>query len=149
MKNRTNLVLQPSVHLPDTVWTLNHSDSLLQSPAESPVHLSRAMKANAMAQDVSDDGLSKSERLESLRTSNCCESCGPATKGILYLPMSDTLFSDYACAICLDILEDETQVRGLPCGHAFHVTCVDKWLLWRQPCCPVCKAYYKRGPDKV
>lgn len=47
-----------------------------------------------------------------------------------------------SCAICIDTLEDDDDVRGLSCGHAFHASCLDPWLTNRRACCPLCKADY-------
>lgn len=47
-----------------------------------------------------------------------------------------------SCAICIDQLEDDEDVRGLSCGHAFHAHCLDPWLTSRRACCPLCKADY-------
>ncbi|KAK9245858.1 hypothetical protein V1506DRAFT_536839 [Lipomyces tetrasporus] len=58
----------------------------------------------------------------------------------LHPDLADT--SGDACAICLESLEDEDDVRGLTCGHAFHAACIDPWLTTRRACCPLCKADY-------
>ncbi|KAI5847246.1 hypothetical protein DFP73DRAFT_373887 [Morchella snyderi] len=52
-----------------------------------------------------------------------------------------------ACAICLDTIDDDDEIRGLTCGHAFHAQCIDPWLTSRRACCPLCKAdYYTPKP---
>ncbi|KAI2622553.1 hypothetical protein GGR54DRAFT_69181 [Hypoxylon sp. NC1633] len=51
------------------------------------------------------------------------------------------------CAICIDTLEDDDDVRGLTCGHAFHAVCIDPWLTNRRASCPLCKTdYYTPKP---
>ena len=52
-----------------------------------------------------------------------------------------------SCAICIDTLEEDDDIRGLTCGHAFHAGCLDPWLTSRRACCPLCKAdYYTPKP---
>ncbi|PKU66850.1 RING-H2 finger protein ATL40-like [Dendrobium catenatum] len=45
------------------------------------------------------------------------------------------------CAICLRLIEDRDRVRELGnCSHAFHVTCMDRWLDLRRFSCPLCRS---------
>eukprot|EP00931_Biecheleriopsis_adriatica_P124301 TRINITY_DN9942_c0_g1_i2.p1 TRINITY_DN9942_c0_g1~~TRINITY_DN9942_c0_g1_i2.p1 ORF type:complete len:236 (-),score=38.55 TRINITY_DN9942_c0_g1_i2:75-749(-) len=43
------------------------------------------------------------------------------------------------CAICLEDCGADEQLLQLPCGHAFHNSCVKTWLLTRSRQCPLCK----------
>lgn len=54
----------------------------------------------------------------------------------------DLHFTSGTCAICLEILENDDDVRGLICGHVFHSECLDPWLTKRRACCPMCKRDY-------
>uniref|UniRef100_A0A7S1Q5S5 RING-type domain-containing protein n=1 Tax=Neobodo designis TaxID=312471 RepID=A0A7S1Q5S5_NEODS len=42
------------------------------------------------------------------------------------------------CALCMEDLAVGCELRFLYCGHAFHRTCVDDWLL-RKRVCPMCQ----------
>ena len=46
------------------------------------------------------------------------------------------------CAICISTMEQDHDIRGLTCGHAFHIGCIDPWLTARRACCPLCKTDY-------
>jgi len=51
------------------------------------------------------------------------------------------------CPICICELRRGDAVRRLPgCGHAFHKSCIDLWLL-RRADCPLCKRGVLRGSD--
>ncbi|KAH7394588.1 hypothetical protein BKA66DRAFT_410645 [Pyrenochaeta sp. MPI-SDFR-AT-0127] len=45
---------------------------------------------------------------------------------------------DPVCAICLDDLADDAQIRGLRCSHAFHAHCLDEWFTRYNEYCPLC-----------
>jgi len=42
------------------------------------------------------------------------------------------------CQICHENFEEDRFQKSLPCGHPFHMPCVDEWLS-RQATCPVCR----------
>ena len=43
------------------------------------------------------------------------------------------------CVICSTEYLNNSILRVLPCKHAFHVDCIDKWLLHYSKKCPICK----------
>ncbi|CAN6552259.1 unnamed protein product [Malus baccata var. baccata] len=50
------------------------------------------------------------------------------------------LKNPFDCAVCLCEFEGEDKLRLLPkCSHAFHVDCIDTWLLSHSTC-PLCRA---------
>ncbi|KAM7273979.1 hypothetical protein ACFE04_028643 [Oxalis oulophora] len=54
------------------------------------------------------------------------------------------LTEPFDCAVCLSKLSTLDKLRLLPtCSHAFHITCIDTWLLSNSTC-PLC-----RGPISV
>jgi hypothetical protein len=44
-----------------------------------------------------------------------------------------------SCSVCLDDIKSGDKLRKLPCGHSFHLPCIDAWLTERQSTCPLCK----------
>eukprot|EP00397_Hematodinium_sp_SG-2012_P060835 GEMP01079754.1.p1 GENE.GEMP01079754.1~~GEMP01079754.1.p1 ORF type:complete len:285 (-),score=50.26 GEMP01079754.1:131-985(-) len=42
------------------------------------------------------------------------------------------------CMICFDCVVEGQQQRRLPCLHAYHVHCIDRWLA-QSTLCPLCK----------
>ncbi|CAL9007023.1 unnamed protein product [Prunus brigantina] len=45
---------------------------------------------------------------------------------------------DAECCICLSVYDNGAELRGLPCHHHFHCSCIDKWL-YINATCPLCK----------
>ncbi|EME32757.1 E3 ubiquitin-protein ligase RNF128 [Galdieria sulphuraria] len=48
-----------------------------------------------------------------------------------------TCLSTDECSICLESIRVGDYMRKLPCGHIFHATCVERWLLHAHRC-PLC-----------
>lgn len=52
------------------------------------------------------------------------------------------------CSICLGDICDGDSVRPLPgCGHTFHKSCIDLWML-RRADCPLCKRQVTSVPNE-
>ncbi|KAI8710474.1 hypothetical protein NCS52_01564400 [Fusarium sp. LHS14.1] len=46
------------------------------------------------------------------------------------------------CAICIDVLVDQDDVRRLKCTHVFHTSCIDSWFQKHHVDCPLCKSIF-------
>lgn len=42
------------------------------------------------------------------------------------------------CVVCLEDVRPGARMKRLPCGHAFHPRCIDRWLRARGAC-PICQ----------
>ncbi|KAI9074516.1 hypothetical protein K1719_043515 [Acacia pycnantha] len=53
----------------------------------------------------------------------------------------------FDCAVCLCEFSEQDKLRLLPqCGHAFHISCLDTWLLSNSTC-PLCRATISSSSD--
>ena len=77
-------------------------------------------------------------------------------ESVMQLPVrkataADAAGGDRCCAICLESIVAGDRLRSLPCGHSFHVGCIDPWLLRvapkALPSCPLCKASVQDPPS--
>ncbi|RLN15527.1 hypothetical protein C2845_PM02G13760 [Panicum miliaceum] len=51
----------------------------------------------------------------------------------------------YYCCVCISACRDGEEIRSLPCGHAFHRDCVDRWLARCRRTCPLCRLHVGGG----
>lgn len=50
------------------------------------------------------------------------------------------------CSICLEKYVEDTEVRVMPCRHAYHAPCIDGWFRDNQTCC-LCKLNCRQLPE--
>ncbi|KAI8367604.1 uncharacterized protein BYT42DRAFT_586864 [Radiomyces spectabilis] len=53
--------------------------------------------------------------------------------------ITDASCNEVTCVFCLDEFACGDKVRKLPCGHEYHVECIDPWLTLKSASCPLCK----------
>ncbi|CAN6283354.1 unnamed protein product [Urochloa humidicola] len=53
------------------------------------------------------------------------------------------------CCVCISACRDGEEIRWLPCGHAFHRDCVDRWLARCRRTCPLCRLHVGGGVAAV
>ncbi|KAG6518031.1 hypothetical protein ZIOFF_021432 [Zingiber officinale] len=66
----------------------------------------------------------------------------------LYTDLAGSKEEPFDCAVCLCEFDAAAgdELRLLPaCGHAFHLSCIDTWLLSNSTC-PLCRASLSQGP---
>ena len=67
---------------------------------------------------------------------------------LLALRCTDTL-----CPVCYEEYAEGDELRVLPCGHYYHVACIDRWAFSnaaaRMPSCPMCNRPVVDRPSAV
>ena len=48
---------------------------------------------------------------------------------IARLPIEGVNENDGDCAVCLETFKIDIKARVMPCGHKYHLICIDKWLM--------------------
>jgi len=53
-----------------------------------------------------------------------------------------------SCAICLEPVQDQDDIRPLPCNHFFHAQCFDRWFWQAEQTnrCPLCRTIFPDPP---
>lgn len=73
---------------------------------------------------------------------DCTRICSMAEWTEMQAHLSWGSHGSTTCCICLTDISPEARVRGLACGHVFHLDCVGQWFLqdktFELPC-PVCR----------
>lgn len=132
-----------------------HTGSV-QPPEQRKIHEAiRTLPVGRWVTDLDDPASTTSEAPQSAITS------APATSDKLLVALrpstaerakgrrpsaeADVHTNDATCAVCLNDFCAGDELRLLPCGHSFHLKCIDKWLQHarfahyeKEPTCPLC-----------
>ncbi|KAI1906962.1 hypothetical protein LOZ61_006397 [Ophidiomyces ophidiicola] len=85
----------------------------------------------------SESSLNVSQQHESVSNKN--SRCEVPESGLSENQPDKPASAEDCCAVCLDAIKKEKNLRKLACSHIFHADCIDPWLTERFARCPVCK----------
>jgi len=55
----------------------------------------------------------------------------------VYMEIADTESGEIQCAVCLESFCPSDAVRKLHCGHVYHASCFENWILHGEKSCPM------------
>ncbi|CAL9247225.1 unnamed protein product [Arabidopsis halleri] len=89
--------------------------------------------------DLSSSSSPQLQQLFFLHDSGLDQTSIDALPVFLYGNVTMSLKESFDCAVCLNEFSDADKLRLLPvCSHAFHLHCIDTWLLSNSTC-PLCR----------
>ncbi|EOA25266.1 hypothetical protein CARUB_v10018581mg [Capsella rubella] len=89
--------------------------------------------------DLSSSSSPQLQHLFFLHDSGLDQTAIDALPVFLYGDVTMSLKESFDCAVCLSEFSDADKLRLLPvCSHAFHLHCIDMWLLSNSTC-PLCR----------
>ena len=111
----------------DSAW--REEDSSLPSPIRASKHKRRLKKLEQVA---------PAQSLEHWRAGKTEE----------HVETFATVSLTLSCAICLESIEEDEQIRELRCGHIYHANCLELWVEKAHHNCPLCN-YDMLGSEKT
>ncbi|EME30387.1 ring finger protein [Galdieria sulphuraria] len=108
--------------------------TLLEPP--SPIATKEELSLEDKGNDHDDSYKATSWFADSDRNSDT-ETTQVRAKRLKFYFLGQHILPDGVCAVCLEVVEKDSHLRLLPCGHAFHVHCITHWLSYGTRC-PLC-----------
>lgn len=104
-----------------------------------PIPLSPIFQSNRYPAGNSDGFQRQLQQLFRLHDSGLDQSAIDALPVFYYKDIIMRLKQPFDCAVCLCEFSEHDKLRLLPiCSHAFHIDCIDTWLLSNSTC-PLCR----------
>ena len=63
-------------------------------------------------------------------------------KIIVNKELNELVLNNTFCSICYETYDDSKKICKLPCGHIYHLDCINVWFD-RKRTCPYCNLYIK------
>jgi hypothetical protein len=141
-KNNDNLIRELGMDPEIFREQFDHLDELSLSSLISNVGVGVfSEEPNHFESDEEESDEEESDRVSQAQTASI-ESYQPhfvpATENVISRMLKITHFDHSYCSLCLDSDEQEKGIVQTPCGHQYHMTCLQKWLS-NGNFCPVCR----------
>lgn len=138
--DKQNTYEQEKLHDSDTLCddnTKNEMNNTSSSCTDLPSNIPNVSYYNPPLTEHNDVGIYIPDEKQSKYEDEYMKKNKQEKVSSTYFP-EDTSFGD-TCAICLDMFQDEDEIRVLTCGHVYHSSCIVPWFTTRRAMCPLCK----------